>query len=155
MGRSINARRCPRGPRGRGRALDPRGHPVRQLEPFFLRKKANIRIEVVSKIQPNRSYGSPVIKETVKGQKLERRNKETDAISEGISPLPCHGDQGPEGKPFSHLGRRSRKNKKEGGYLSLASAGAKVSPGAIIVTAIFTSNFTAIITTSSPLYAAV
>ena len=49
-------------------ALDPCGHPIRRLETFFRRKKANFRIEIVSKIQLNRSYGSPVIKETVKGQ---------------------------------------------------------------------------------------
>ena len=48
-------------PQGVGRAPDPRGHPVRQLEPFFRRKKANFRIEIVSKFQPNRSYGSPGI----------------------------------------------------------------------------------------------
>ena len=42
------------------------------------------------------------------------RERETDQISEGLSPLPHHGSQGPEGKPFSHLGRRSRKKKKEG-----------------------------------------
>ena len=78
-----------------------------------------------------------------------------DPISEGLSPLPCHGDKGPEGKPFSHIGRRSRKKKKEGGSLPLASGGAGVPPGAIIITAIFTNNFTAIITNSSPLYAAV
>ena len=83
------------------------------------------------------------------------RDRETDPISEGLSPLPCHGDQGPEGKPFSHLGRRSRKKKKEGVYLPLASDGTGVPPGAIIITAIFTNNFTAIITNSSPLYAAV
>ena len=73
-------------------------------------------------------------------------------------PLPCHGGQGPEGKPFSHLGRRSRKKKKkkkEGGSLPLASGGAGVPLRAIIITAIFTNNFTAIITNSSPLYAAV
>ena len=40
------------------------------------------------------------------------RDRETDPISEGLSPLPCHGGHGPEGKPFSHLGRRSRKKKK-------------------------------------------
>ena len=55
-------------PQGVRRALDPCGEPVRRLEPFFRRKKANFRIEIVSKFQPNRSYGSPVIKETVKGQ---------------------------------------------------------------------------------------
>ena len=63
-------------PQGFRRALDPRDHPLRRLEPFFRRKKANFRIEIVSKIQPNRSYGSPVIKETVKGQIWERRNRE-------------------------------------------------------------------------------
>ena len=78
LGRRINAIWCPRGPRGRGRALDPRCHPVRRLEPFFHRKKANIQIKIVSKIQPNQSYGSPVIKETVKGQNQERRNRETE-----------------------------------------------------------------------------
>ena len=57
----INARRCPRGPRGRGRAPDPRGPPVRRLMPFFRRMKANIWIEIVLKFQPNRSYGSPGI----------------------------------------------------------------------------------------------
>ena len=47
-----------------GRALPPRhawhsrGPPVRRLMPLFRRKKANIRIEIVLKFQPNRSYGS-------------------------------------------------------------------------------------------------
>ena len=97
--------------------------------PFFRRKKANIRIEIVSKIQPNRSYGSPVIKETVKGQNPERRNREPDPISEGLSPLPCHGYQGPEGKPFSHLGRRSWKKKNKGAPLPLSSGGTGTPPG--------------------------
>ena len=44
-----------------------------------------------------------------------KRDRETDPISEGLSPLPHHGSQGPEGKPFSHLGRRSRKKNKKGG----------------------------------------
>ena len=83
------------------------------------------------------------------------RDRETDPISEGLSPLPRHGGHGPEGKPFSHLGRRSRKKKKKGGSLPLASGGAGTPPGAIIITAIFTNNIIAIITNSSPLYAAV
>ena len=74
----------------------------------------------------------------VKGQIWERRNRETDSISEGLSPLPCHGSQGPKGKPFSHLGRRSRKKKKKGGSLPLASDGAGTPPGAIIITVIYT-----------------
>ena len=44
-------------PQGVRRALGPRGHPVRRLVPFFRSKKANIRIEILSKIQPNQSYG--------------------------------------------------------------------------------------------------
>ena len=57
------------------------------------------------------------------------RDRETDPISEGLSPLPRHGSQGPEGKPFSHLTRRSRKKKKKGGSLPLASGGAGALPG--------------------------
>ena len=45
-------------PQGVRRALGPRGHSVRQLVPFFHRKKANIRIKIVYKVQTNRSYGS-------------------------------------------------------------------------------------------------
>ena len=114
-----------------GAPLSP-GHPVRRLVPFFRRSKANIRIEIVSKIQPNRSYGSPVIKETVKGQNQERRNRERQRdrsnLGGALAP-PRHGGQGPEGKPFSHLGRRSRKKKKEGGSLPLAFGGAGTPPG--------------------------
>ena len=127
-----------RGPRGRGsapggrRAPDPRGHPVRRLVPFFRRKKANIRIEIVLKFKPNRSYGSPYIYETVKGQRKENaeteRDRETDPISEGLSPLPRRGGQGPEGKPFSHLGRRSRKKKTKGPPLPFSSDGAGTLP---------------------------
>ena len=78
-----------------------------------------------------------------------KKQRETDTISEGLSPLPRHGDHGPEGKPFSHLGRRSRKKKKKkGGSLPLASDGTGVPPGAIIITAIYT-NTTAIFTNIS------
>ena len=52
------------------------------------------------------------------GNAETERDREIDPISEGLSPLPRHGSQGPEGKPFSHLGRRSRKNKKKKGALS-------------------------------------
>ena len=85
----------------------------------------------------------------MKGQNLgtqKQREKERQIQSRS---------QGPEGKPFSHLGRRSRKKKKKGGSLPLASGGAGALPRAIIITAIFTNNFTAFITNSSPLYAAV
>ena len=107
--------------------------------------------------QSNRSYRSPYIYETVKGQHREaetERDKETYPISEGLSPLPRHGGQGPEGKPLSHLGRRSRKKKTKGPALPFSSGDAGTPPGAIIITAIFTNNFTAIITNSPPFYAA-
>ena len=94
----------------------------------------------------------------MKGQNLgtqkTERDRETDPISQGLSPLPRHGDHGPEGKPFSHLGRRSRKNKKKkGGSLPLTSGGARTPPGAIIITTIYTNTsaiFTNISTTFPP-----
>ena len=80
-------------PQGVRRAPDLRGHPVRRLGPFFRRKKANFRIEIVSKIQPNRSYGSPVIKETVKGQNLRtQKQRETERqIQSRRGSRPSHG----------------------------------------------------------------
>jgi len=66
----------------------------------------------------------------MKGQNLgTQKQRETDPISEGLSPLRRHGGHGPEVKPFSHLGRRSRKKKNEGGSLPLASGGTGVPPG--------------------------
>lgn len=44
-----------------GRAPDPRGHPIRRLEPLFRHKKAIIWVEIVLKFQPSRSYESPAI----------------------------------------------------------------------------------------------
>ena len=119
MGGEINARQCSRGPRGRGRAPDPRGHLVRRLMPFFRRKKANIRIKIVSSQSELRISGN--IRNGERGESENaktERDRETDPISEGLSPLPRHGDHGPEGKSFSHLGRRSRKKKNKGGSLS-------------------------------------
>ena len=48
-----------------------------------------------------------------------------------------------------------KEEKEEGGLSPLASGGAGTLLGAIIITAIYTNNFTALITNSSPLYAAV
>ena len=48
-----------------------------------------------------------------------------------------------------------KEGEEEGGLSPLASGGVGTLPGAIIITAIFTNNFTAIITNSSLLYAAV
>ena len=76
----------------------------------------------------------------------------------GLSPLPRHASQGPEGKPFSHLGRRSRKKKKKEGSLPLASGGTGTPSGAIIITVIYTNTsaiFTNISITFPPLSTAV
>ena len=85
-------------PQGGRRTLDSCGHPVRRLTLFFAAIKLILWEKSGRKIHPNRSYGSPDIKETVKGQNLEHRNRErdreTDPISEGLSPLRRHGNQG-------------------------------------------------------------
>src|SRR4051812_36539604 len=65
----------------------------------------------------------------VKGQQTRtQKQRETDPISVGLSPLPRHGGQGPEGKPFSHLGRRSRKKNTKGPPLPFSSGGAGTPP---------------------------
>ena len=63
------------------------------------------------------------------GERETEENREGDPISEGLLPLRRHGSHGPEGKPSSHLGRRSRKKKKEGGSLPLSPGGAGTPPG--------------------------
>ena len=65
----------PEGATKQGRTLGPCGHPIRRLVPFFWRKKSNIQIKIVLKFQPNQSYGSPGIYETVKGQKQGARKQ--------------------------------------------------------------------------------
>ena len=120
------------GPRGRGRALGPRGHPVRRLEPFFCRKKANIRIEIVFKILPNRSYGSPVIKETVKGQIWERRNRERPRDRSNLGgaltpPMPWR--PWTRGETLLPSRERVKEEEEEGGSLPLSPGGAGTPPG--------------------------
>ena len=135
-----------------GRAPDPRGPLVRRLMLFFWHKKANFMRKIWAKDSPQSELRISGYKKN--GERAESENAETerdreiDPISEGLSPLPCHGSQGPEGKPFYHLGRRSRKKNKKGGSLPLASGGAGTPPGAIIFTVIFT-NTSAIFTNIS------
>jgi len=67
--------------------------------------------------------------ERVESENAEtERDRETYPISEGLLPLPRHGGQGPEGKPFSHLGRRSRKKKTKGPPLPFSYGGAGTLP---------------------------
>ena len=85
---------------------------------FFCRKKANFMRKIWAKYSTQselRISGYKRNGERAAHENAEtERDRETDPISEGLSPLPRHGGQGPEGKPFSHLGRRSRKNKTKG-----------------------------------------
>ena len=116
-----------------GRAPHPRGPLVRWLMLYFGRNKANFWKKIWAKVPTQselRIFGYKRNGERAAEQNAEiERDRETDPISEGLSPLPLHGGQGPEGKPFSHLGRRSRKKKKKGAPLPLASGGTGVPPG--------------------------
>ena len=118
----------PKGTTRQEGAPDPRGHPIRRLMPFFRRKKANFWKKIMAKVSVQSELRISIYirnGERAAEQNAEtERDKETDPFSKGLSPLPCHGGQGPEGKPFSHLGRRSRKKKKKGGPLPLSPGGA-------------------------------
>ena len=119
-------------PQGGRRALDSPGPPVRQLTLFFCRKKASFMRKIWAKDSTQSELRISGYKRN--GEKAADENeetesdRETDPISEGLSPLPRHGGQGPEGKPFSQLGRRSRKKKKKGAPLPLSFGGAGTLP---------------------------
>ena len=127
-GGRINAKWCSRWPRDRGRALPPgrawnsSRPPVRRFTLFFVRKKANFMRKIWAKDSPQSELRISGYKRNGEGAESgnaeTERDREIDPISEGLSPLPCHGSQGLEAKPFSHLGRRSRKKNKKGGALS-------------------------------------
>ena len=100
--------------------------------PFFGRKKAifwkmiwaKVSIQLELRISGYKRNGARAESENAKTE----RDREIDPISEGLSPLSHHGSQGPEGKPFSHLGRRSRKKKTKGPRLPFFSGGAGTLP---------------------------
>ena len=132
LGSGINARRCPRGPRGRGRPWPP--WPPRKAVGALLSPqesqypdKNHVQNSAQSelRISGNLRNGERAESENAKTE----RDREIDPISEGLLPLPSHGSQGPEGKPFSHLGRSSSKKNKKGGSLPLASGGTGMPPG--------------------------
>ena len=125
-----------------GARLPPRGPPVRRLTLFSYRKKANFMRKIWAKDSSQselRISGYKRNDEGVGSRNAEtERDRETDPISEGLSPLPRHGSQGPEGKPPCF----------RWGSLPLASGGAGTPPGAIIIIAIYT-NTSAIFTNIS------
>ena len=104
------------------------GHEVGAL--LFCRKKANFRKKITAKVSGQSELRISIYTRNGETEPIEpERNREIDLISEGLLPLPCHGGQGPEGKPFSHLGRGSRKKKKtKGPPLPFSSGGAGTLP---------------------------
>ena len=119
-------------PQGGRRALDSPGHPVRRLTLFFCRKKANFMRKIWAKdstqsdlrISGYKRNGERAAEENAETE----RDRETDPISEGLSPLRHHGGHGPEGKPSSHLGG-GVKEEGGGGSLPLSPSGARTSWG--------------------------
>ena len=84
-------KRCPTWARGRGRAPDPHGPPVRWLMPFFGRKKANFwktiwaKVSVQSELRISRYKGNSARAEFQNAE--TKRDREKDPIVEGLSPL--------------------------------------------------------------------
>ena len=91
-----------------GRAPDPHGPPVRQLMPFFGRRKANFWEKSRRRFQSNRSYGSPYIYETVKGQQRRtQKQRETERQIQsrrGSRPSHAMGAKDQKGNPSPILG---------------------------------------------------
>ena len=75
-GGRINAKRCLRWPRDRGRALDSHGPPVRQLMLFFSRKKANFARKILAKDSPQSELRISRYKGN--GEGAESENAETE-----------------------------------------------------------------------------
>ena len=138
MGSKINTRRCPSWPQGWAHAHSrwarphPHGPLIRRLMLYFGCKKANFWKNIWAKVSIQSELRISGYKRNgeraAEGNAGPERDKETDPISEGLSPLPRHGGQGPEGKPFSHLGRRSRKKKTKGPPLPFSSGGTSTPP---------------------------
>ena len=90
-------------PQGGRRALDSPGAPVRRLMLFFCRKKTNFMRKIWAKDSPKSKLWISGYKRN--GERAEsdnaetERDRETDPILEGLSPLPSHGGHGPGGNP--------------------------------------------------------
>ena len=86
-----------RGGHEAGGAPYPREPTVRRLTLFFCHKKANIRKKITAKVSGQSELRISIYiyirnGETEPEQNAEpERNREIDPISEGLSPLPCHG----------------------------------------------------------------
>ena len=95
----------------------------------------------------------------VKGQNLERRNRERQRdrskLGGALAPPPPWRPWTREETLLPSREKVKEEEEEEGGPSPHLFRWRQNAAGAIIITAIFTNNFTAIITNSSPLYAAV
>ena len=101
-----------------------------------------------------------ISKKWCQGRIPERRNRERQIDRSNLGgplapPMPWEPRTKGETLLPSREEVKEEEEEEEGGLSPLASGGARALPEAIIITAIFTNNFTAFITNSSPLYAAV
>ena len=79
-----------------GRAPYPREPTIRRLTLFFCRQKANFMRKIWAKDSPQSELRIFIYirnGETEPENAEPERNREIDPISEGLSPLPCHGGQ--------------------------------------------------------------
>ena len=140
-----------------GRAPDPRGPLVRRLMLFFGRKKANIQRKIWAKVSAQSELR--ISGNIRNGEREESGNAETERETErqiqsrrGSRPSQAMGAKDQRALLPS---REEVNEEEEGGGLSPPRfRWRRSATGGIIITAIFTNNFTAIITNSSPLYAA-
>ena len=156
MGGRINARRCLRGTRGRGRAPgggcapDPRGHPVRRLLPFFLHKKANTRRKIVFKVSIQSELRiSGNIRNGERAEECRNRERQRDSSNLGgaLAP-PTPWRPWTRGETLLPSREKVKEEEKEGGLSPPHFWWRRNTAGAIIITAIYT-NTSVIITNIS------
>ena len=130
-GRKIHARRCPRWPRGGGRAPDPRGPPVRRLMPFFGHNKTNFRRKIWAKVSIQSELRISIYIYIWNGERAAEQNAETERdwsnLGGALAP-PTPWRPRTRGETLLHLGRRSRKKNTKGPPLPFSFGGAGTLP---------------------------
>ena len=142
----IFPRRCPRGPRGRGRALDPRGHPVRWLTLFFFRKKANFRRKIWEKVSIQSELRISGYIRNGERAPEEHRNRERRRDISNLGgalapPTPWRPwTRGETLLPSRETVKEEEEEEEEGVISPALSRWHRNAAGAIIVTAIYTNT---------------
>ena len=125
---------------------------------FFGCKKTNFWKKILAKVSIQSELRISGYKKKVKGQNLERRNRERQRDISNLGgalapPMPWRPRT--RGETLLPSREEVKEEEEEGGPSPPLLRWRRNAAVAIIITAIFTNNFTAIITNSSPLYAAV